>query len=40
MPAGEIQDVGGGIKVADIADPFGNLVGLIENPHFSPAKVQ
>jgi len=37
---GEIQDVGGGIKVADIVDPFGNLVGLIENPHFTAAKVQ
>lgn len=28
------QDVGGGIKVATVADPFGNLIGLIENPHF------
>ncbi len=40
LPRGEIQDVGGGIKVVDIADPFGNLVGLIENPHFRAAKVQ
>ena len=30
-----LHDVGGGIKVATIRDPFGNLVGLIENPHFS-----
>ena len=22
-------------RVATIADPFGNLVGLIENPHFA-----
>jgi predicted enzyme related to lactoylglutathione lyase len=29
------QDVGGGIKVATVADPFGNLIGLIENPHFT-----
>jgi predicted enzyme related to lactoylglutathione lyase len=29
-----IQDVGGGIKVATVADPFGNLIGLIENPDF------
>lgn len=29
------QDVGDGIKVATVADPFGNLIGLIENPHFS-----
>ena len=32
-----VQDVGGGIRVATIADPFGNLVGLIENPHFAAA---
>ena len=30
-----LQDVGEGIRVATIRDPFGNLVGLIENPHFS-----
>ncbi len=30
-----IQEVGDGIKVATIKDPFGNVVGLIENPHFS-----
>ena len=29
-----IQDVGGDIRVATVADPFGNLLGLIENPHF------
>jgi predicted enzyme related to lactoylglutathione lyase len=29
-----LQDVGEGIKVATISDPFGNLIGLIENPHF------
>lgn len=29
------QDVGEGIKVATVSDPFGNLIGLIENPHFS-----
>lgn len=28
------KDVGDGIKVATVADPFGNLIGLIENPHF------
>ncbi len=32
-----IQDVGGDIRVATVADPFGNLVGLIENPHFAAA---
>jgi predicted enzyme related to lactoylglutathione lyase len=29
-----VRDVGGGIRVATVADPFGNLMGLIENPHF------
>ena len=29
------KDVGGGIRVATIGDPAGNLVGLIENPHFA-----
>ena len=30
-----VQDVGDGIRVATVADPFGNLIGLIENPHFN-----
>lgn len=29
-----ISDVGEGIRVASVKDPFGNIVGLIENPHF------
>jgi predicted enzyme related to lactoylglutathione lyase len=29
-----LQDVGGDIKVASVRDPFGNVIGLIENPHF------
>ena len=29
-----VQDVGEGIKVAEVADPFGNILGVIENPHF------
>ena len=33
-PREPIQDVGGDIKVASVADPFGNVIGLIENPHF------
>jgi predicted enzyme related to lactoylglutathione lyase len=28
------QDVGSGVKVATVADPFGNRIGLIENPGF------
>lgn len=29
-----VQDVGDGIQVAVVADPFGNALGLIRNPHF------
>jgi predicted enzyme related to lactoylglutathione lyase len=29
-----VADVGGDIKVAVVEDPFGNAVGIIENPHF------
>lgn len=31
----ERQEVGDGIKTASVKDPFGNVIGLIENPHFS-----
>ena len=34
QPRGEVRDVGGGIRVATVADPFGNVIGLIENPNF------
>ena len=34
----ETKDVGEGIKVATVADPFGNSIGLIENPHFDLSK--
>lgn len=30
----EVQDVGEGIRVATFIDPFGNLVGIIQNPYF------
>ena len=30
----EVQDVGEGILVASVIDPFGNLLGIIQNPHF------
>ena len=33
-PVSEPQDVGDGIQVASVKDPFGNLIGVIENPHF------
>jgi predicted enzyme related to lactoylglutathione lyase len=29
-----IEDVGDGILVASVVDPFGNIVGIIQNPHF------
>jgi predicted enzyme related to lactoylglutathione lyase len=34
-----VADVGGGILVATVRDPYGNLFGVIENPHFDLAKV-
>lgn len=35
-----IQDVGEGIRVAELQDPFGNVLGLIQNPLFDPAAVR
>jgi predicted enzyme related to lactoylglutathione lyase len=35
-----VKDVGGGIKVAVVSDPFGNAFGVIENPHFNPGDVR
>ena len=32
-----VQEVGEGIKVATLVDPFGNVFGIIENPHFKLA---
>ena len=34
------KEVGSGIKVATLLDPFGNIIGLIFNPHFDPATVR
>ena len=33
-PAEAITDVGGGIKIAAVLDPFGNTFGIIQNPTF------
>lgn len=30
----ELMDVGDGIYVAAVLDPYGNILGLIQNPHF------
>jgi predicted enzyme related to lactoylglutathione lyase len=35
----DVQDVGGDILVATVRDPYGNLFGIIQNPHFDKAKV-
>ena len=37
---GPVQEVGGGIRTAELADPFGNLLGLIDNPHFDATAVR
>lgn len=31
----DAQDVGGEVKLATVKDPFGNIFGVIENPHFN-----
>jgi predicted enzyme related to lactoylglutathione lyase len=35
----EVTDVGEGIKVASLKDPFGNRFGIIENPNFNPKEI-
>ena len=35
-----VTEVGEGIKVAAVIDPFGNRLGIIENPHFDVAAVR
>lgn len=35
-----IQDVGEGIRVAELNDPYGNVLGLIYNPVFKPEDVR
>lgn len=35
QPNEAVQDVGGGVRVATVRDPFGNVLGIIENPSFS-----
>jgi predicted enzyme related to lactoylglutathione lyase len=37
--ASAVQDVGEGIRVATVTDPFGNAIGLVENPHFALPKL-
>ena len=33
-PYEAVQDVGGGIRIGAVRDPFGNILGIIENPSF------
>ena len=40
QPRTEVTDVGDGIRAADVLDPFGNVLGIIQNPHFKPAELQ
>ena len=35
-----IQDVGEGILIGELKDPFGNVLGLIQNPNFKLADVR
>jgi len=35
-----VADVGDGIKVAAVRDPFGNRLSIIENPHFKISEVR
>jgi predicted enzyme related to lactoylglutathione lyase len=39
-PLEPVTEVGEGIKVAAVTDPFGNRVGVIENPHFDATSVR
>ena len=39
-PRTEVTDVGEGIRTADVLDPFGNVLGIIENPNFKPHEVK
>jgi predicted enzyme related to lactoylglutathione lyase len=35
-----LQDVGEGIRVAAVLDPFGNRLAIIENPHFAHVQLE
>ncbi len=34
QPRGEVEEVGGGIRVATVLEPGGGVLGVIENPNF------
>lgn len=37
-PVEDVQDVGGGMLVGEVRDPFGNVLGIIYNPLFKPGE--
>jgi predicted enzyme related to lactoylglutathione lyase len=39
-PLEEVQDVGGGMLVGEVRDPFGNILGIIYNPLFKPGETK
>lgn len=40
QPREAVHDVGGGIRVGSVLDPFGNVFAIIENPNFDPDRVR
>ena len=39
-PVEDVQDVGGGMLVGEVRDPFGNVLGIIYNPQFKPGETK
>ncbi len=39
-PVEGVQDVGGGMLVGEVRDPFGNVLGIIFNPQFKPGETK
>jgi predicted enzyme related to lactoylglutathione lyase len=39
-PVEAVQDVGGGMLVGEVRDPFGNNLGIIYNPQFKPGETK
>ena len=39
-PVEDVQDVGGGMLVGEVRDPFGNVLGIIYNPLFKPGETK
>ena len=33
-----VQEVGGGVLIGSVRDPYGNVFGIVQNPHFVAAK--